>query len=87
MRQAQVRSGDPTGFTDNHVFVRPTAGAPDDSWYHGPPYAVAESVLDENDLQGCSLAADAVTAPPVALEGLNAAALDLSRLYIQAYTR
>lgn len=29
--------------------------APDASWYNGPPYAVAECVLDENDMQGCSL--------------------------------
>ena len=46
------------------VIVAIRLDAPDDSWYHGPPYAVAESVLDENDLQGCSLAADGVTAPP-----------------------
>jgi len=26
----------------------------DPSWYNGPPYAVAESVFDENDMQGCS---------------------------------
>lgn len=27
---------------------------PDDpSWYNGPPYAVAESVFDEYDLEGC----------------------------------
>ena len=37
--------------------------APDDSWYHGPPYAVAESVLDENDLAGCALDANEVSAP------------------------
>ena len=23
-------------------------------WFNGPPYAVAESVFDENDMQGCS---------------------------------
>jgi hypothetical protein len=26
----------------------------DPSWLNGPPYAVAESVIDENDLPGCS---------------------------------
>jgi hypothetical protein len=24
----------------------------DDSWYNGPPFAVAEHVLDENDMKG-----------------------------------
>lgn len=27
----------------------------DKSWYNGPPYAVAESVFDEYDMEGCSL--------------------------------
>ncbi len=28
---------------------------PDDqSWYNGPPYAVAETVFDENDIEGCT---------------------------------
>jgi hypothetical protein len=27
----------------------------DESWYNGPPYAVAESVFDEYDMAGCSL--------------------------------
>jgi hypothetical protein len=31
--------------------------APDESWYSGPPFAVAESVFDENDLRGCSTSA------------------------------
>lgn len=26
----------------------------DASWYNGPPYAVAESVFDEYDIEGCS---------------------------------
>lgn len=26
----------------------------DPSWYKGPPYALAESVFDVDDLQGCS---------------------------------
>lgn len=25
----------------------------DESWYDGPPYAVAEQVFDENDLEAC----------------------------------
>jgi hypothetical protein len=25
----------------------------DDSWYHGPPYPVAEMVFDEYDQEGC----------------------------------
>lgn len=29
--------------------------AADPSWYYGPPYAVAEHVLDENDQEGCEL--------------------------------
>ncbi len=27
--------------------------APDDSWYNGPPYAVAEMVIDEYDFDAC----------------------------------
>lgn len=27
----------------------------DESWYNGPPYAVAEIVFDEYDFGGCSL--------------------------------
>jgi len=30
----------------------------DQSWYDGPPYAVAEVVFDEYDLEGCSLEPD-----------------------------
>ena len=26
----------------------------DSSWYNGPPYAVAEFVFDEYDIEGCS---------------------------------
>lgn len=29
--------------------------AKDASWLRGPPYAVAEAVFDENDLEGCAL--------------------------------
>lgn len=32
----------------------------DESWYNGPPYAVKETVFDENDFGGCW---------PVAMEG------------------
>jgi hypothetical protein len=28
--------------------------APDASWYNGPPYAVAEHCLDENDIAACT---------------------------------
>lgn len=31
----------------------------DPKWLAGPPYAVAESVFDEYDMQGCSITADA----------------------------
>jgi len=27
----------------------------DPSWYNGPPYAVAEVVFDEYDMEGCTL--------------------------------
>lgn len=30
----------------------------DPSWYNGPPYAVAEIVFDEDDIEGCSIVAD-----------------------------
>lgn len=30
----------------------------DESWYNGPPYAVAETVFDEYDFGGCSLNPD-----------------------------
>ena len=25
----------------------------DPSWYHGPPYAISERVIDENDMEVC----------------------------------
>lgn len=37
------------------VIVAIRLDASDASWYVGPPYAVAESVFDEYDLEGCSL--------------------------------
>ena len=30
----------------------------DPAWYNGPPYAVAETVFDEYDIEGCSLQPD-----------------------------
>jgi len=30
------------------------AEAEAEGWFNGPPYAVAESVFDENDIKGCS---------------------------------
>ena len=32
------------------------AEAEAEGWFNGPPYAVAESVFDEHDVDGCSLA-------------------------------
>ena len=29
--------------------------ADDPTWYYGPPYAVAETLLDEDDIESCSL--------------------------------
>ena len=34
------------------------AEAEADGWFNGPPYAVAESVFDEDDLPACSLEPD-----------------------------
>ncbi len=30
----------------------------DPSWFNGPPYAVAECVFDEDDIEGCTLEPD-----------------------------
>ena len=30
------------------------ADAEAEGWFKGPPYAVAESVFDENDIEGCA---------------------------------
>ncbi len=38
-----------------HVIVAIKLDKDDVSWYHGPPYAVAEAVFDEYDQAGCSL--------------------------------
>lgn len=35
----------------------------DPSWYDGPPYAVSERVLDENDLRACFLHRDQESNP------------------------
>ena len=29
--------------------------APDESWYRGPPYGIAEFVIDEDDMEACTL--------------------------------
>ena len=47
----------------------------DPSWYNGPPYAVSESVFDENDFAGCALEPVPASAPdtadsPEMLDGL-----------------
>jgi hypothetical protein len=34
------------------------AGAEPEAWFDGPPYAVRESVFDENDQDGCALTPD-----------------------------
>jgi len=49
------------------VVVAIKLDASDSSWYNGPPYAVSESVFDEYDMEGCSMEADAVEAPPESL--------------------
>jgi hypothetical protein len=36
------------------VVVAILLDAPNPSWYHGPPYAITETVFDEYDLDGCS---------------------------------
>lgn len=46
------------------VVVAIRLDAPDVSWYTGPPYAVAERVLDEDDIVGCSLDPAEVGATP-----------------------
>jgi len=35
-----------------------------EGWFKGPPYAVAESVFDEDDMEGCSLEPDPQDAAP-----------------------
>lgn len=32
----------------------------DPTWYRGPPYAVAESVFDEHDQEGCEVMGESV---------------------------
>jgi hypothetical protein len=34
------------------------AGAEAEAWFNGPPYAVSETVFDENDQDGCALTPD-----------------------------
>ncbi|MEY4575494.1 MAG: hypothetical protein RL701_197 [Pseudomonadota bacterium] len=41
--------------TGTRVIVAVKLDHPEDcTWYNGPPYAVAETVIDEYDLPGCS---------------------------------
>jgi hypothetical protein len=40
------------------VIVAIKLDAPDGSWYVGPPFAIEETVFDENDQAGCSLSED-----------------------------
>jgi hypothetical protein len=42
----------------SRVIVAIKLDAPDESWYVGPPFAIEESVFDENDQAGCSLSED-----------------------------
>jgi hypothetical protein len=39
----------------NHRRTLSGAEAEVEGWFNGPPYAVAEHVFDENDLEGCRL--------------------------------
>jgi hypothetical protein len=34
------------------------AEAEEEGWFNGPPYAVAETVFDEDDIEGCSPATE-----------------------------
>lgn len=36
------------------VVAVPTDQHDDSSWLNGPPYAIAETVFDEYDIEGCS---------------------------------
>jgi hypothetical protein len=44
----EVGSNDP-----NHRRILNSAKAEAEGWFNGPPYAVAEHVFDENDLEEC----------------------------------
>jgi len=35
------------------IEILTTAEATAQGWFNGPPYAVGESVFDENDIEGC----------------------------------
>jgi hypothetical protein len=41
------------GSTTSRTLLREEAER--DGWFNGPPYAVAEHVIDEYDLEGCTL--------------------------------
>lgn len=47
--QVQVESTDPTLC---RVLTHDAAAA--EGWFNGPPYAVAEVVFDESDIEGCT---------------------------------
>jgi hypothetical protein len=38
--------------------------AAEEGWFSGPPYAVAEMVFDENDIEGCTPARDESSLAP-----------------------
>lgn len=40
------------------VIVAIKLDAPEESWYAGPPYGVAEIVFDEDDMEACALSVD-----------------------------
>lgn len=51
--QVQVESTDPAL---RRTLDHDAAAA--EGWFNGPPYAVAETVLDENDIEGCTPGAE-----------------------------
>lgn len=44
------------------------AAAEADGWFNGPPYAVAEQVFDEHDMEGCSPQSDVSDIPNAAAD-------------------
>lgn len=46
--RVEVGGSDPTS---GRTLDRAAAEA--EGWFNGPPYAVSESVMDENDIEGC----------------------------------
>ena len=41
------------GPSEKEIYLLTEVQAAEDGWFDGPPYAVGESVFDENDLEGC----------------------------------